>query len=226
MPEYEDEAPHVNDLTPLTGANVEPMLLIDVSTSMGESAAPGSRITRKDVIEEILPTVIEALEDEDSEAEGERAAGADEAEIGGVYTIAFSSAATDMEDLNSANIDQKMAQIPWGGGTRIVEGWNMLTGHYVQEFGDRPLMKRPKLAALIVTDGEAQDGEAFGRILADKDDMVFAVVAVIGHGKAHDATLTQYKQIAKGNNHVRVLSFDAVTSGRDIAGNLLTLLGK
>lgn len=225
--EIEDDVPHVNDLTPLSeGDEFEPMLAFDVSGSTNDPAAPGSPVTKREVIEEVLYGVITGLEGLDSQAERERAEGRDAAEMGGVYSAAFSSRAQDLEDVNSVNFKDKMATVQWGGGTRIMSAWNLLSDHYVEEFGSRPKIRRPKLAAMFITDGEAQDSREFGEDLEQQDDFVYSVVAIVGHGPEHDATLKQYAAIAARKPNMRLLSFNSQTSGRAIAGDLLKLLGQ
>lgn len=224
--QYEDDVPHVNDLTPLApGDEVEPMLGIDVSSSMNDPAAPGSHVTKREVAEEILGAVIAGTEGLDSQAATERQS-ADEAEIGGVYSCAFSSGAQDLEDINSKNLHAKKASIKWGGGTYIMGAWNLLTNHYVEEFGGRPKISRPRLAAMFITDGEAHDAEQFAKELSKADDFIYAVIVIIGHGGDHDATLEQYLAIAAANPRVRVLSFDSETSGTTVGASLLQVLGK
>jgi hypothetical protein len=222
---FEDDVPHVNDLTPLSeGDEIEPMLAIDVSSSMNDPAAPGSHVTKREVAEEILAALVAATEGLDSQAEAERQS-ADAEEIGGVYSCAFASSAQDLEDINSLNIAHKRAEINWGGGTHIMGAWDLLSSHYVEEFGSRPKIRRPRLAAMFVTDGEAVDADQFASELGQADDFIYVVIAIIGHGDDHDATLGQYLAISRANPRVRVLSFDSETSGSTIGTNLVQLLG-
>lgn len=152
-----------NNLKPLTGAETEPLCAIDTSGSMSYPAAKGSSVTRWDVVTEGISRVVRVLEAKDSQAAAERAAGADEAEIGGLMTV---------------------------------------------------------------TDGEAEDGDEFGRILAQQGGHTYVVVAVVGFGDEHDRTLAQYRKIEADNNHVRVLTFDSVTDPQTIADSLLALIGE
>lgn len=231
-----EELAALNDVTPFTHGKTEPMLLIDLSGSMVEGATAGSDRPRKiDVVLEVLPTIVEALEDEDSEAADKEAAGEAEEEGGGVYTIGFSDIPhspedlLDFGDLNTENIETKKREIlaAVGGGTHIVPGWNALAGHYDEEFGDRPIQEQPRLAALVITDGAASDSEAFGNLLAKQGNKTYVGVAIIGHGKAHDATVKQYTQVAREHgDHIRVLTFDSVTNPLIIARSLLSLIGK
>lgn len=217
-----------NDLQPLTRAEVEPMLLIDTSGSMSWAAAEGGKVSRIDVVGEALKPIVAKVEGSDSQAESERAAGADEAEVGGVMTVGFAAFATDYDDLNSANFDQKWNEVKnnVGGGTQICGGWERLMDIYVEEFGDRPKQDRPHLLALIITDGEAQDGAEFAKTLAQQTGHTYVVVAVVGHGEDHDKTLTQYRAIEQQHpENVRVLTFDSVTNPSTISDSLLALLG-
>ena len=58
------------------------------------------------------------------------------------------------------------------------------------------------------------------------------VVAIVGHGRKHDATLAAYQQAARknaaqnkfGTVHVDVASLDAVTDPEEIALDLITLV--
>jgi len=222
-PSIEDLA---NNLTPLTRAETEPMLLLDTSGSMTWPAAEGSAVSRQQVVGEAIGAIVRTLEAKDSQAERERAGGADETEIGGLYTIGFADGPTDYEDLNSANLSQKWGKIQWGGRTQITGGWDALVEQYTEEFGDVPKQDRPHLLALIITDGEAQDGAQFAKTLEAQSGHTFVVVAVVGFGPDHDATLTQYQAIEAANKNVRVITFDSVTDPATISNSLLALIGE
>jgi hypothetical protein len=222
-PSIEDLA---NNLTPLTRAETEPMLLLDTSGSMTWPAADGSNVSRQQVVGEAIGAIVRALEAKDSQAERERAAGVDEAEIGGLYTIGFADGPTDYEDLNSANLAAKWGKIQWGGRTQITGGWDALVEQYTEEFGDMPKQDRPHLLALIITDGEAQDGAQFAKTLEAQGGKTYVVVAVVGFGPDHDATLQQYRAIEAKNSNVRVITFDSVTDPATISESLLALIGE
>lgn len=215
-----------NNLAPLTRAEVEPMLLLDTSGSMTWPAAEGSKVSREQVVGEAIGKIVDVLAAKDSQAEHERAAGADEAEIGGLMTVGFADGPTDYDDLNPVNLAQKWAAIQWGGATHIVAGWERLTDIYVEEFGDRPKQDRPHLLALIITDGEAQDGDKFAKVLESQGGHTYVVVAVVGYGSDHDRTLEQYRRIEAANGNVRVVTFDSVTDPATISSSLLALIGQ
>jgi uncharacterized protein with von Willebrand factor type A (vWA) domain len=51
-----------NNLTPLTKAEVEPMLLLDTSGSMTWAAADGSKVSKEQVVGEAIGAIVRALE--------------------------------------------------------------------------------------------------------------------------------------------------------------------
>lgn len=215
--------PSVNDLSPMTHAGVEkePMLLLDTSGSMAWPAADGSPLERRAVIGEALGRIVEVLGAEDSQAEGEAAAGED---AGGLMTVLFSDHAECIDDLSSANWKRKWNAIAWGGGTAIMPGWNLLVDTFLEEFGDRPKQDRPALLALVITDGEARDADEFATEIAKLQGTTYVCVAVLGYGADHDATLESYRKVEAGNKHVRVVTFGGETDPTKIADDLLQLL--
>jgi uncharacterized protein YegL len=215
--------PSVNDLSPIVNAGVEkePMLLLDTSGSMSWPAAEGASAQRLSVIGEALGRIVEVLGAEDSQAEGEAAAGED---AGGLMTILFSDHAESIDDLSSANWKRKWDDIQWGGGTQIMPGWNLLVDTFLEEFGDRPKQDRPALLALVITDGEATDAEEFAAEIAKIQGTTYVCVAVLGFGADHDATLASYRKIEASNKHLRVVTFGGQTDPTEIADDLLKLL--
>lgn len=218
--------PSVNDLNPLIpqGVKREVAAWIDRSGSMTYPAAPGSDISRQEVLGEALGLVVAHLEGEDSQAEQEQADGSDEE--GGVLALSFADNAKKIGDMNSSNWRRRWAGIQWGGGTRIMPCWDLAQELYLEEFGDLPMLDRPALETLIFTDGEAEDAQEFGKVLAQaKAGRVFAV-AILGYGKDHDATLEAYRKIEKANpKHVRVVTFAGETDPVAIANDLKLLVG-
>jgi hypothetical protein len=88
------------------------------------------------------------------------------------------------------------------------------------------------MLTLVVTDGEADDWREFEPVLERATAKRVFVVAIVGHGRKHDATLTAYRAAARknlardkfGKAHVAVISFDAVTDPGEIALDLVTLV--
>lgn len=212
------------------------MLLLDLSTSMDWEAAPGGKEWdghtggRRGIVIEALHGLVIALESEDSEAAVEQAGGSDER--GGLLTHGFANEHTDVGDLNSSNLERRLNSIRWGGRTYLMPAWKAALADYDEEFGDRDPDEQPVLLTLVLTDGEADDWSEFGAVLEKATAKRVFVVAVVGYGDAHDKTVRAYQQAARknqaqdkfGKEHVRVVSFDAVTDPSEIAEDLITLV--
>lgn len=214
---------------------VEPVLLLDLSTSMDWEAAAGEPQWdpktqtggRRAIVINALPEFVRSLEGMDSEAAAEQAGGSDEK--GGLLTIGFASEAVEIGDLNTSNITRRLNEITWGGGTVIMPAWEMALNDYDEEFGDKPKRERPVHAVLIVTDGEATDWDQFLPVLESADAHRIFVCAVVGYdednSKKHSRTVDAYSKVAAHNPHVKVVSFDSVTDPAEIARDLITMLG-
>ena len=218
--------PSVNDLSPVVkpGVEKEPIAIIDTSGSMSWPVAEGSGTRRMDVVGEAMGLLVKHLEGEDSQAAAEQADGSDEK--GGLLVHLFSDHATELGDLNSSNWRAKWDSIRWGGGTRIMSAWEAAQNDYLEEFGEVPALDRPVLLTLVITDGEAQDGAEFARVLEQANAQRKFCVAVVGFGADHDATLASYRAVeAKNSRHVRVVTFGGETDPSAIAEDLIQLIG-
>ena len=110
--------------------------------------------------------------------------------------------------------------------------WKAALADYDEEFGDRDPDDQPTMLTLVVTDGEADDWMDFEPVLEKASVKRVFVVAIVGHGRKHDATLAAYQQAARknaaqdkfGKAHVEVVSFDSVTDPEKIALDLVTLV--
>jgi hypothetical protein len=84
----------------------------------------------------------------------------------------------------------------------------------------------------VLTDGEADDWMDFEPVLEKATAKRVFVVAIVGSGPKHDATLQAYQEGARknqaqdkfGKSHVNVVSFDSVTDPQEIATDLITLV--
>jgi len=227
-----------SEIRPAVSSNrtKEPVLLLDLSTSMNWGAAdeygpewpdPGSR---RAIVIAALHGLVRVLEREDSEAAAEQASGSDE--LGGLMTHGFANHHVEIGDLNSSNLERRLNEIRWGGKTYIVPAWKAALSDYDEEFGDRDPDEQPTMLTLVVTDGEADDWREFEPVLEKATAKRVFVVAIVGHGRKHDATLAAYQQAARknaaqnkfGKVHVEVVSFDAVTDPEEIALDLITLV--
>jgi hypothetical protein len=227
-----------SEIGPAVSANrkKEPVLLLDLSTSMDWGAAdensgdypdPGSR---RAVVIGALHGLVRALEAEDTEAAAEQAGGSDE--LGGLMAHGFANGHVEIGDLNSSNLERKLNSIQWGGRTYIMPAWKAALADYDEEFGDRDPDEQPVMEVLVLTDGEADDWMDFEPVLEKATAKRVFVVAIVGSGPKHDATLKAYQEGARknqaqdkfGKSHVKVVSFDAVTDPNEIAADLVTLV--
>ncbi len=227
-----------SEITPAVPASSkkEPVLLLDLSTSMDWDAAPGggewngTSGGRRGIVIEALHGLVSALEDEDSEAATEQAGGSDD--LGGLLAHGFASGHVEIGDLNSSNLERKLNGIQWGGRTYIMPAWKAALADYDEEFGDKDPDEQPTMLALVLTDGEADDWAEFVPVLEKASAKRVFAIAVVGHGTAHDATVRAYQQAAErnraqdkyGKEHVKVVSFDGVTDPKEIAEDLVTLV--
>jgi hypothetical protein len=196
----------------------EPMLLLDVTGSMNYGTSERDTTPRRETIKEAIGIIVATLAKEDAQAGHEE-------EGGGLRTVVFAGGqASDIGDLNPNNLEEKWRTIRWAGGTRIIPGWNKLIETYSEEFGQVAPAERPLLMALVITDGEADDSDAFGRAIQKASGGVYVALAILGYGPEHDAALRSYQQIEAQNAHVRVLPFGSETDPQVIARALLRML--
>ena len=195
----------------------EPMLLLDTTGSMNYATSEHERTPRKNTIREAISLIVSRLAAADSQAEHEE-------EGGGLRTITFADGrAHDLGDLNPDNLSEKWNMIEWAGGTRIMPGFNLLLKTYTDEFGQEPPAERPLLLALVITDGEADDTEAFKNTIARAAGSMYVALAIIGYGPEHDRALRAYQQVEAQNAHVKVLSFAGETDPETIADALFRM---
>jgi hypothetical protein len=196
----------------------EPMLLLDVTGSMNYGTSEKDPTPRRETIKEAIGIIVATLAKEDAQAGHEE-------EGGGLRTVVFAGGqASDIGDLNPGNLEEKWRTIRWAGGTRIIPGWNKLIETYTDEFGQTAPAERPLLMALVITDGEADDSDAFGKAIQKASGGVYVALAILGYGPEHDAALRSYQQIEAQNAHVRVLPFGSETDPQVIARALLRML--
>ena len=219
------EEPGIGDISPVAAAGVpkEPMALIDTTGSMTWENEEGSGMARKDVLGEAMGIIVEKLGAEDTQAAAEEEAGED---AGGLMTVTFAvDNVQKIGDLSPANWREKWAKIRWGNQTEIMPGWNALNEVYLDEFGDTPALDRPKMLALIITDGEAQDTDAFAAETAKVGKSAYIVICIMGYGEEHDRALAVYQKVAEANDHVRVVSFGNSSDPNRIADAVISLVG-
>ncbi len=203
---------------------IETMLLLDTTGSMYWSSSETDPTPRKDVVGEAIGTIVEVLAAADSQAarEGEEQ---DDEEAGGLRTVLFSGnrPGRDIGDLNPDNLQAKWNAIEWNGDTWIVPGFNALLQAYKNEFGSRPAETRPILRALVITDGEAKDGDQFDALLERVSGNMYVIIATVGHGHDHERAVAAYQAIEQRNAHLKVVNL----SGADpetISKTLLAMI--
>jgi len=213
--------PRENIEKPLTGGReIEPVALIDVSSSNDETVEPTVAMTKKELIKSFLPLFVGALEGDDSQAAHEESGG-------GLRAFAFSDRgrAQDLGDLNSARIQDQLGQIVWGGETYIMDAVRMAEKAFQDEFGDRALRSRPAQEMLIITDGKLTDPDPFEQWVKQADETLVVAVAVIGSGPGHDMAVQHYQQIARQNRYVTVDALTGVSDPTEVAFDLRLLSG-
>jgi hypothetical protein len=227
-----------SEIGPAVSANrkKEPVLLLDLSTSMDWGAADENsgdypdQNSRRAIVIGALHGLVRALEDEDTEAAAEQAGGSDER--GGLMAHGFANGHIEIGDLNSSNLERRLNSIQWGGRTYIMPAWKAALADYDEEFGDRDPDEQPVMEVLVLTDGEADDWMDFEPVLEKATAKRVFVVGIVGSGPKHDATLRAYQDGARkneaqdkfGKSHVKVVSFDSVTDPAEIAADLVTLV--
>jgi hypothetical protein len=227
-----------SEIGPAVSANrkKEPVLLLDLSTSMDWSAANDNgpdwpdQDSRRAIVIGALHGLVRALETEDTEAAAEQAGGSDER--GGLMTHGFANEHIEIGDLNTSNLERRLNSIKWGGRTYIMPAWRAALADYDEEFGDRDPDQQPVMEVVVLTDGEADDWMEFEPVLQKATAKRVFVVAIVGHGAKHDATLKAYQEAARkneaqdkfGKGHVKVVSFDSVTDPTEIATDLITMV--
>lgn len=222
---------------PKTERELEVIFLWDVSGSNAEQAGPDSDLTKKDLVVQMLPMIVAALEADDAQAASEQAGGSDE--LGGLRTFAFnepqdiefdegedeSDDERDLGDINSSNFKRKMAVVPWGGRTYIMPAIKAAETAFQAEFGDVPLRKRPAMEVLVITDGKLNDPEPFEKWLSQADETCVIAVAVIGFGDGHDHAVDHYRQLAAKNKFLTYVALTGVSDPQEVAFDLRLLSG-
>ena len=222
---------------PMTDRELEVIEIIDASGSNAEQAAPDSPMTKQELIIAAQPHLVAALEGDDSQAAREQSGGS--SAKGGVRVfyanepqpIEFADGEDESEDPrdggdhNTANVQEKLAEIPWGGRTYLMPAIKAAETAYQAEFGDVPLRKRPAMEVLIITDGKLSDPKPFEEWLAQADELCVVAVAVIGYGKGHDEAVEHYEELARKNKFLTCAALTGVSNPAEVALDLRLLSG-
>src|SRR5258708_32016952 len=185
-----------SEIGPAVSANrkKEPVLLLDLSTSMDWNAADEKgpdwpdQSSRRAIVIGALRGLVRALESEDTEAAAEQAGGSDER--GGLMAHGVANEHVEIGDLNTPNLQRRLDSIQWGGRNYVMPAWRAALADYDEEFGDRDPDEQPVMEVVVVTDGEADDWMEFEPVLEKATAKRVFVVAILGHRPNHHSTLT------------------------------------
>jgi hypothetical protein len=228
MPDRQYTFEELNDTTPMVPAGsdveIEPVALIDTSGSNEWPAVENGRVSRWELVTELMQGVVGKLAALDSQAEHEE-------DGGGLMTVRFANPkgnaheATVIGDLNPDNFATLWGKISVGGGTWAMPGWNLMLDNFVAEFKDEEEV--PVLGVLAVTDGQMADLSDFTKTIAGVGDTVKVVLAVHGYGDDHDEAVAAYKKVESAHpNALRVLQVTPGTPPNVVGDAMLAILGK
>jgi hypothetical protein len=224
---------------PLTRLKKEPALVVDVSGSNLEQAAPDSSTTKVELLTQAIPLIAGVVEGDDAEAQAEQAGGS--SDKGGLRTIAAnepreihfdkgedeSTDERDLGDINTANAPQKMQRIVQlvnqQGRTFLMPAIRAIKRAFDTEF---PGDTQRCLELLIINDGKVSDeAELEEWVAKNAGPRCVIVVAIIGYddvpsAHGHDAAVTGWQKIAAGNKFVTVDALTGVSDPREVAYDL------
>jgi hypothetical protein len=209
------------------GREKEPVFLIDLSGSMQELAGPDSSMTKQELLQVAVPLAAGKLAADDSQAAHE--VGTDK---GGVRSYGFNEPqafegwdddeeefedSRDMGDVHEGNVQETLAQAPWGGRTYIMPAIRAAEKAFQGEFGNVAMRKRPTMEVVIWTDGKLNDEAEFEDWLKQCDEFCVVAVAVVGYGPGHDAAVKSYQRLAAGNKFLSVVALTGVSDPTEAA---------
>lgn len=216
----------------------EVRLIVDASGSNQEPAGPGSPMTKQQLIIATLPHFVRILEVDDAQAAREQAGGS--SKKGGCRTfyanepepIEFdegedeSDDPRDGKDLNSANIGERLAEIPWGGRTFLMPAFNAADHASSVEYASLPAEQRwDALVTMLITDGKVSDQRALEARLDKAGPRDVMCVTVIGYGDGHDEAVEHYQALAEANPYLTVVALTGVSNPEEAALDLRLLSG-
>ncbi|ORY29942.1 hypothetical protein BCR33DRAFT_724561 [Rhizoclosmatium globosum] len=207
---YTDQPPAYSALPSLTLTSQSTNLNAPPRLRFPILPIPSQQLTRIQLVQKSIGILVEKLSTVDSQAEFEQDS---DGEGGGLRTVTFSGgSALDLGDLNPQNLGDKFAQINWEGSTLIVPGFTKLLDVYNEEFGDFGPSSRPKMVALVITDGEAQDINDLAVMILTMDfTNVYLVFALIGFGKDYENARVRLAELCKLNDHIRLFEMKQET---------------
>jgi hypothetical protein len=196
-----------------------PILLVDATGSMNETVSERSTVTRKDLVKEVCRQVswrLAPVDDADNQQSNYK----------GVPFITFNEmdGGVDRGFLHYATFDAEWNNVYFRSGTHIMDGWRTMLKRYEQSFMGKPQNTWPLLLALIITDGELQDGHEFEEHMKHVHGKVFVEIAVVGYGEDHERACRHYAKISKKHPHVRVTEFTNSEFADTVVNQLLSMV--
>lgn len=196
-----------------------PILLVDATGSMNETVSERSTVTRKDLVKEVCRQIswrLAPVDDADNQQSNYK----------GVPFITFNEmdGGVDRGFLHYATFDAEWNNVYFRSGTHIMDGWRTMLKRYEQSFMGKPQNTWPLLLALIITDGELQDGHEFEEHMKHVHGKVFVEIAVVGYGEDHERACRHYAKISKKHPHVRVTEFTNSEFADTVVNQLLSMV--
>jgi len=206
-----------------------PVILLDTTGSMTTLCAQNDSKTRKQLVYETLWQIVQLLTPWSANTDGNDEYNYNDKKLllsKGVPLITFNAidGGIDRGLYHPNNFVNEWNNLKWHGGTHIMDGWRKMLRCYEDRFSDRPQDQWPLLLALIITDGELQDGKEFEQHLKNVKGRIFVEIAVVGFGEDHDRALKHYNKIAKSHDHVRVTAFSDHIDPVTICKQLISLI--
>jgi hypothetical protein len=150
----------------------------------------------------------------------------------GYELVTFSNQAHHVGRITSHNFDQSWNTIHFGGGTRVMTGWQKVKDLHFQkrslsathhpEFGWQPGPQTPMLRLLLILDGEATDMDEFE---LDLLGLSFAHVTIFLVGAEdcphHHRHANELQRISDVNRHVSFVDAQGNVPERFVTHELL-----
>jgi hypothetical protein len=133
----------------------------------------------------------------------------------GIDTVTFSTWGNHVGQLSPENFNKDWSRIRLGGGTQVMQGWQVVKNTYFQEqrkhghghwdpaFGWQPTPGMPKLSLLVFLDGEAMDMDEFELELLG-ETWAYVTIALVGMENCphHHSHAVELERVSKFNPHI------------------------
>jgi hypothetical protein len=195
---------------------VDTMILLDVSSSMGWDHDGFDQPRHVDVVHNILRRAINHMEVKKRYPDLPYL----EDVNCGVETVMFNSYGYRVGKINATNFEARWTEIRnavySGGGTQIMSGWNLVksihfelhggngNAWYDDIYGWQATPQMPKLSLLVMLDGEASDMDEFELELLG-ETWAYVTIVLIGQEDCphHHRHANELDRISKANDHIQ-----------------------